>query len=124
MAQTGTPVVRADYLHVTGCQPLPVGSDEWFTWLQTARLFSYQASHGDRLTLRKEKRRRGDYWYAYLKRDRKLHNAYAGRPDSGAVGVPADPVAAKGTWLRPLADGREGLPLGTDLALNRDVLKN
>lgn len=82
MAQTGTPVVRAGYLYVAGCQPLPVGSDEWFAWLQTARLFSYQASQGDRLTLRKEKRRQGDYWYAYLKRDRKLHNAYVGRSAS------------------------------------------
>jgi LuxR family transcriptional regulator, maltose regulon positive regulatory protein len=79
MAQTGTPVVRDGYLYVAGCRPLPVGSAAWFTWLQTARLFSYQASQGDRLTLRKEKRRQGDYWYAYLKRNRKLHNAYAGR---------------------------------------------
>jgi LuxR family transcriptional regulator, maltose regulon positive regulatory protein len=79
MAQKGTPVVRAGYLYITGCQPLLVGSVAWFTWLETAHLFSYQASQGDCLTLRKEKRRQGNYWYAYLKRDRKLHNAYAGR---------------------------------------------
>jgi hypothetical protein len=47
-----------------------------------------------------------------------------GRPDPRAVGVPAGPVTAKGTWLRPLANRREGLPFVTDLALNRDVLKN
>jgi hypothetical protein len=57
---------------------------EWFLWLQTAANFSYYLGRPTyyHLTLRKEKRRHDWYWYAYLKNEAKLHNAYAGRtPD-------------------------------------------
>lgn len=54
---------------------------EWFLWLQTAANFSYYLGRPTyyHLTLRKEKRRHNWYWYAYLKSESKLHNAYAGR---------------------------------------------
>ncbi|MEZ4865677.1 MAG: hypothetical protein R3C14_43705 [Caldilineaceae bacterium] len=56
----------------------------WFLWLQTATHFSYALRSPSyySLTLRKEKRRGGWYWYAYLKTEAKLHNAYAGRSES------------------------------------------
>ena len=38
-----------------------------------------------RVTLRKEKRRQQFYWYAYLKKDRKLHNMYVGKTDTLTV---------------------------------------
>ena len=80
MAQTGTPVVRDGMLHLPAGQPIRVGSATWFGWLAQVTLFSYQLSPGSyRLTFRKEKRRHRCYWYAYLKNEGKLHNAYAGR---------------------------------------------
>jgi hypothetical protein len=79
MAQEGTPVVRGGYLRQSGERPIPLGSARWFSWLETARLFSYHSTCGRRMTLRQEKRRHSRYWYAYLKKDRQLHNAYAGR---------------------------------------------
>ena len=79
MAQEGTPVVRGGYLYLSGGRPIPLGSARWFSWLETACLFSYHSTYGRRMTLRKEKRRHSVYWYAYLKKERKLHNAYAGR---------------------------------------------
>ena len=80
MAQTGTPVVRQGHLHLPAGQPIQVGSPDWFGWLQQAALFSYHLLPGSyRFTFRKEKRGNGCYWYAYLKNEGKLHNAYAGR---------------------------------------------
>ncbi len=80
MAQAGTPVVRDGMLYLPASQPVPVGSATWFGWLAQAALFSYHAQPGSyRLTLRKEKRRNTHYWYAYLKHDGKLYNAYAGQ---------------------------------------------
>jgi len=79
MAQAGTPVVRDGYLHLPNRRRLRLGSAAWFAWLQTASRFSYHAPDSSRLTVRKEQRRHGHYWYADLKHDGKLHNAYAGR---------------------------------------------
>jgi len=89
MAYIGTPVVRhhclqlpndTAHIELDGC---PLGA-AWFLWLQTATRFSYALGRPTyyNLTFRHEKRRHGLYWYAYLKVDSKLHNAYAGRsPD-------------------------------------------
>jgi hypothetical protein len=75
-----TPVVRDHHLWQQATAPLAVGTAAWFRWLDQADHFCYMSSHSSyRLTLRKEKRRNGWYWYAYLKVDRKLHNAYLGR---------------------------------------------
>jgi len=81
MAYTGTPVVRNDRLALPdGQERICVGTEGWFRWLQTATHFSYRLPQSAySLTLRKEKRRQHDYWYAYLKDDSKLHNAYVGR---------------------------------------------
>ena len=81
MAYTGTPVVRNDRLSLPdGCTPIGVGTEGWFCWLHTATHFSYRLPQSAySLTLRKEKRKQHDYWYAYLKDDSKLHNAYVGR---------------------------------------------
>jgi len=79
MAYTGTPLVLHHALHLPGTSPIPVGSSAWFAWLATASCFSYKPEASIyHLTMRKEKRRNTFYWYAYLKVDSKLHNAYVG----------------------------------------------
>jgi hypothetical protein len=91
-----TPIVRKDEL--TDHSPLetkgearkcPVGSDQWFDWLQTASRFAYRVWFGVptdsfiTLTFRREvKQRGGVYWIAYTRsRAGKLHKVYAGKPD-------------------------------------------
>jgi hypothetical protein len=76
------PRIRQDLLHLPNRSPIRVGSRDWFAWLQQISAFCYQLPHtADRFTLRKEKRRQRFYWYAYIKRDRKLHNAYVGKTE-------------------------------------------
>ncbi len=82
MAYLGTPVVYQQRVWVAGhVTELQVDTPAWFGWLDTATKFSYPlgAPTFYRLTVRKEKRRCAWYWYAYLKTDSKLHNAYVGR---------------------------------------------
>lgn len=82
MAYTGTPVVRRQRLWVdNAATEIHIDTPAWFQWLQTATSFSYPVGAPTfyRLTVRKEKRRRDWYWYAYLKTATKLHNTYAGR---------------------------------------------
>lgn len=107
MPQAGTPVVRDCRLWRPAERPLVVGTAAWFAWLEQADCFCYMASHsGYRLTVRKEKRRNQWYWYAYLKVDRKLHNAYLGR--SQAV------TEERLTWaLQHLLVKRHGKPQKT-----------
>jgi hypothetical protein len=83
MPQTDMPILRDDCLHLTGQPQIAVDTTAWFAWLAQATRFCYRPIASTyRLTLRKEKRRHQFYWYAYLKNDSKLHNAYVGRtPD-------------------------------------------
>lgn len=91
-----TPIVLQDeltdysQLEATGeAQKFPVGSDQWFDWVQTASRFAYKVWVGAptdwfiTLTFRREvKQRGGVYWVAYTKsRAGKLHKVYAGKPD-------------------------------------------
>lgn len=83
MPQKEMPWIRQDMLCLPDQRPIRVGSQAWFDWLSRTSAFCYQPPGAtDRLTLRKEKRRQQFYWYAYLKRDRKLHNAYVGKTPS------------------------------------------
>lgn len=55
-----------------------IGTPAWFAWLDRGRLF--MVAHTQRtFTVRKEQRRNGWYWYAYTKRDGRLHRCYLGR---------------------------------------------
>lgn len=91
MAKT-TPKVRNGHLF---CYPDPeslcvVDSRAWFVWLETAVSFRYFS--GQRRTvhngygplfapvsLRKERRRRGELWYGYRRVHGVLHKRYVGR---------------------------------------------
>jgi predicted ATPase/DNA-binding CsgD family transcriptional regulator len=59
-----------------------VGSDAWYTWLadQQIQSFSFK-SHLGTFTARRERKRHGWYWYAYLKREGKLRKAYLGKTE-------------------------------------------
>jgi hypothetical protein len=83
MPQKEMPWIRQDMLRLPDQPPIRLGSQAWFDWLSRTSAFCYQPPGAtDRLTLRKEKRRQHFYWYAYLKRDAKLHNAYVGKTQS------------------------------------------
>src|SRR5262245_47836095 len=63
-------------------QRVRVGGPDWFAWLREPanRAFAYADGRGA-FTARREARRGGEYWYAYRRRDGRLHNAYLGRAD-------------------------------------------
>lgn len=83
MPQTDMPVLRAGWLLLVDHPSIEVDSEAWFAWLRQANRFCYWPTTSTfRLTVRKEKRRHADYWYAYLKNARKLHNAYVGRSEA------------------------------------------
>ncbi|MCZ7673784.1 MAG: hypothetical protein M5U34_45040 [Chloroflexi bacterium] len=91
MAKT-TPRIQHNQLYIDGlafpvCR---VGSPKWFTWLETAVSFRYYSqqrlpvAHSYSRTIRpisvrKEKRRRGYLWYAYLRSHGCLHKRYVGK---------------------------------------------
>lgn len=83
MPQTDMPVLRDGLLHLVNDAAIEVDTKAWFAWLTQANRFCYWPTTSTfRLTVRKEKRRRAYYWYAYLKNARKLHNAYVGRTEA------------------------------------------
>ena len=85
MAYTDTPVVRNGCVWLARrATEIQVDTPAWFRWLHTVTSFSYALGSPTYYspTLRKEKRRHDSYWYAYLKSDNKLHNAYAGRTEA------------------------------------------
>ncbi len=60
-----------------------VGTPDWYTWLRTARAFTFRASSAH-FTARKEQagnRRGGWYWKAYWRRAGKLCSAYLGKSE-------------------------------------------
>jgi LuxR family maltose regulon positive regulatory protein len=89
-----TPQVRQQQLYLP-LQQTPfclLDTPDWFTWLQTAssfRFFSDQRrlffrGHGPLLapiSLRKEGRRHGFFWYAYRRASGRLYKRYVGRSD-------------------------------------------
>jgi hypothetical protein len=91
---TPSPQVRQRQLYVD-CATGPhrvcaLDSAAWFTWLESAAAFRYQTTatfslaHGytrpaAAISLRKEPRRRGFFWYAYLRKGGQLLKRYVGR---------------------------------------------
>ena len=89
-----TPLVQHQHLFLPNDDvPLClVGSPTWFTWLATARAFRFCTSKtldfyrgtGPTLlpiSLHKESRRRGHFWYAYRRQSGRLYKRYAGRSE-------------------------------------------
>ena len=81
MSNIVRPRVKNGFLEIATSK-VELDSDAWFAWLDSAESFYYWGDHWrHRLTVRKEKRRHSFYWYAYLKKDSKLHNAYLGKSE-------------------------------------------
>src|SRR5262245_61645548 len=86
MARTIPKIVNATLSDQRGNETVAivVGAPAWFAWLDRRRLFALV--DGPRtLTVGKEQCRNGWYWYAYARRDWKLHRCYLGR--SGDLSV-------------------------------------
>src|ERR1051326_4632537 len=57
-----------------------VGEPDWWRWLDQAGSTHFRFEQGaDAFTARRERREGGWYWYAYRKRNGRLHKAYLGR---------------------------------------------
>ncbi|MCA9971609.1 MAG: tetratricopeptide repeat protein [Anaerolineales bacterium] len=82
MGAAVNPVVRGGMLWVEGGQtavsPIPVESPQWHRWLARQKKFQFKGDAGH-FTARRESRHGSDYWYAYRRRDGKLHKAYLGK---------------------------------------------
>lgn len=86
MAHPIIPQVIDNYLHlqaeVARTPPIAVGSSFWFHWLTdiTNRSFSFKGQTGT-FTARHERQRNTWYWYAYHKKQGRMHKAYLGKPE-------------------------------------------
>src|SRR5215471_13883096 len=79
-----TPTVRQGLLTFPGETQdnlIAVGSAPWYSWLETATLFSFSDAQGN-ITVRKEQRQRGGwYWKAYCTYHGKLARVYLGKTE-------------------------------------------
>jgi hypothetical protein len=82
------PLVRQGILENPSGPDIPLDTPEWFAWLEAATTtrFSYALQNRARgyidgfLTVRKETRQRGSYyWSVYRRRGHRLHKIYVGR---------------------------------------------
>src|SRR5262252_7083255 len=77
------PVVRDDYLYaLPAAAAIPVGSPAWFAWLtEPAHVsFAYRTAASS-VTLRRERRGAGWYWYAYRGQGGRVRKVYAGKAE-------------------------------------------
>ncbi len=80
-ANRTTPIVISGRLYTDDAFPgTVVGRPAWFVWLAPDTTFYYQTAQAS-FTARREQRRHGSFWYAFCKRNRKLHKRYLG-PDA------------------------------------------
>ena len=94
------PVVRSNKLYPDGTDQAAaigeVGSAAWFAWLEKATQFRYHTTQQIHVTqnhyrsmrpisVRKEKRRQGFFWCAYLRTNGRLHKRYVGRSQALTV---------------------------------------
>ena len=61
-------------------EAIDISSKRWHQWLQDHTSFYYQNVLGS-FTARRERRRNGDYWYAYRRHQGKLYKSYLGRAE-------------------------------------------
>ena len=82
--------------------PIRVGEPAWWRWLDAAGTSRFRFEHrAEGFTARRERREGGWYWYAYRKREGRLHKAYLGR----AAELTADRLRAIAVALTQRADG-------------------
>src|SRR5262249_49582210 len=99
-----TPYIRDGLLLAFGGaagHPSLFGEPGWWRWLDASGTTRFRFEHGaDGFTARRERREGGWYWYAYRKREGRLHKAYLGR----AVELTADRLRAIAVALAQRAD--------------------
>jgi hypothetical protein len=78
---------------------IPVGTEAWFAWLDTAQLFAYHDG-GASFTARKQHQRGYAYWYAYAKCATRVRCIYLGKSSDLTV----ERLEAVMNTLYPLAD--------------------
>ena len=75
---------------------IPIGSDEWWRWLETAGASAFRFERGPlSFTARRERHKNGWYWYGY-RREGRLHKAYLGRSTELSLGRLESVAAALG----------------------------
>ena len=79
------PKVREGFLQqdsAEGTSPttISIGTAAWYSWLEQHNSFTFETSRMA-FTARKEQRPGGRYWYAYRRRQGKLHSAYLGKSE-------------------------------------------
>jgi len=124
-----TALVSADYLHLAGPEGtrlVPVGSADWWSWLDADDTTSFRFEHPDgAYSARRESRPSGVYWYAYSRRGGRLLKAYLGR---GADLTPARLADALSSILERASGGavaraqRRGQPTLSDPLLATRLL--
>lgn len=111
MTQGKKPRVTNGVLHEPDGATIALPSPGWVAWLAQHAQFHFQGA-GGHFSARKEQRRGGDYWYAYRRRDGKLHKAYLGksaeltpaRLEAAAADLAGDiPLPAPARPARPAA---------------------
>jgi LuxR family maltose regulon positive regulatory protein len=86
-----TPIVQQELLFLAplATPVCAIDSPQWFHWLRTAISFRFCSIQrvGDYgpllapISLRKESRRKGHFWYAYRRASRQLYKRYVGRSE-------------------------------------------
>jgi LuxR family maltose regulon positive regulatory protein len=86
--------------------PIPVGSPAWFAWLADPAhpSFAYRTAAGS-VTLRRERRGAGWYWYAYRGQGGRLAKAYAGKAEDLTAERLRAVAAALARPTAPTGDG-------------------
>lgn len=79
MSDSKKPIVKDGFLF-SGNTSIPLGSKLWFEWLATAKKFSFKYPNGS-FVAQCEQRRSHSYWYAYKRRNGKLHKVYLGKTE-------------------------------------------
>lgn len=60
--------------------PIPLDSPQWSNWLAKHKLFKFKGTIGH-FSARRETRHGSNYWYAYRRRNGKLHKIYLGKSE-------------------------------------------
>ena len=97
----GTPQVQDGVVYPRpagdhGAVAIAVGTPAWYAWLERTPTFAF-AHAGGTFTARKERRRGGQYWYAYRRRQGKLHTTY-GAIAALSAGQPSPRTDARRGW--------------------------
>ncbi len=117
--------------------PIPVGTADWFDWLDEARSFAYRGAAG-RFTARQEERSGSHFWYAYRRQDGTLRKTYLGRSVEltterldeaaralaemaklGANGDKRERENVADAWLSPLIATKIATPVATPSLMAR-----